>query len=56
VYAGLGDWDQAFLWLDRALEERSGVISWLPTDPTYDSVRSDPRYRALMSHVRFPSG
>ena len=46
VYAGLGDTDQAFAWLDRAVDERSimlhqhfGLISGLSSDPRFDRFR-----------------
>lgn len=46
VYAGLGDTDQAFAWLDRAADERSimlhqhfGLISGLSGDPRFDHFR-----------------
>ena len=46
AYAGLGDRDQTFAWLDSARADRS-IRPYL-RDPTFDSVRSDARYAALM--------
>jgi hypothetical protein len=50
VYAGLGDNDQAFAWLDRAMDERSllpmhhcGLIRELARDPRFDHVRDRMR-------------
>jgi hypothetical protein len=50
VYAGLGDNDQAFAWLDRAMDERSllpmhhfGLIRELAGDPRFDHVRDRMR-------------
>jgi hypothetical protein len=50
VYAGLGDNDQAFAWLDRAMDERSllpmhhfGLIRELASDPRFDHVRDRMR-------------
>ena len=54
VYAGLGDKGQAFAWLDRAYDERSGYLTWLTTDPQLDNLRSDPRFADLMRRVGFP--
>jgi serine/threonine-protein kinase len=48
VYAGLGDDDQAFDWLDRALAERSASLVYLEIDPTLDRLRSDPRFTELV--------
>ncbi len=53
VYVGLGDLEQAFRWLDRAIEERSAELIWLKVDPRLDTLRSDPRYDALLEQVRF---
>ena len=46
AYVGLGDKDQTFAWLDSARADRS-IRPYL-RDPTFDSVRSDARYAALM--------
>ncbi len=51
VYAGLGDKDQAFAWLDRAFEERSGYLTWLTTDPQLDGLRPDSRFADLLRRV-----
>jgi TolB-like protein/DNA-binding winged helix-turn-helix (wHTH) protein len=48
VYAGLGDRDQAFHWLDVAYEARDGLLILLKTDPTMDPLRSDPRFAELL--------
>ena len=42
VYAGLGDFDAAFPWLERAVDERS----WRPYlwGPMLDDLRRDPRF------------
>jgi hypothetical protein len=55
IYAGLGDTDKAFAFLDKALQERSLDIIWnLKVDPRVDSLRSDPRFRTLWQRVGFP--
>jgi TolB-like protein/Flp pilus assembly protein TadD len=49
IYAALGDKDQAFAWLERAYQERSGTIVNLQNpDPALNSLRSDPRYQDLL--------
>ncbi len=53
-YALLGDADQAFAWLERAFEERDNDLVFLRTDPTLDSLRSDPRYGDLLRRIGFP--
>jgi eukaryotic-like serine/threonine-protein kinase len=52
---GLGEKDQAFRWLDKAYEERSGGLSWLGIDPRLDSLRSDARLAALSQRVGLSS-
>jgi len=51
IYAGLGDTDQAFRWLDSAVASRGiGLIS-LAVEPMYDTLRADPRYARLIQQI-----
>lgn len=52
VCAGLGWMDQAFEWLDRAYEERSGWLTYLKIEPRLDILRGDPRFNGLLRRVR----
>jgi TolB-like protein/DNA-binding winged helix-turn-helix (wHTH) protein/Flp pilus assembly protein TadD len=54
VYAGLGDKDRAFEWLNRAYEERDGQLTSLELDPFFDSLRSDPRFQDLVRRIGLP--
>ncbi len=55
IYAGLGDKDQAFAWLDRAYADRSGFLAfYFKTDAHMDSLRSDPRFDELMRRIGLP--
>ena len=51
IYAGLGEKDQAFLWLEKAYEEHAFRLSWLKVEPRWDSLRPDPRFADLMRRV-----
>jgi len=51
IYIGLGEKDQAFVWLDKAYEERCDFLVYLPTDPMADPLRSDPRFLALLERL-----
>ena len=51
LYIRLGDKDQAFAWLDKAVEERDGALLHLKVDPSCDSLRSDPRYASLLRRI-----
>jgi serine/threonine-protein kinase len=48
IYAGLGDKDQAFTQLEKALEERSNFLAYLKGEPAWDGLRSDPRFANLL--------
>jgi tetratricopeptide (TPR) repeat protein len=54
IYAGLGEKDQAFEWLEKAYEERDQGLSFLKVDPTLDPLRSDPRFQDLLRRMNFP--
>ncbi|HEX6307453.1 MAG TPA: BTAD domain-containing putative transcriptional regulator [Longimicrobiales bacterium] len=49
VYAGLGDRDQAFVWLDRSIDDHS--ISSLIMGPTFDHLHDDPRFQRLKARL-----
>jgi serine/threonine protein kinase/Tfp pilus assembly protein PilF len=52
IYAGLGERDRAFESLRAAYEDRSLEIGpGIKADPTYDSLRSDPRFHDLLRRV-----
>jgi hypothetical protein len=53
LYARVGDRERSFLFLEKALQEHSQDLTlWLLTEPAYDSLRSDPRYRDLLRRMR----
>jgi tetratricopeptide (TPR) repeat protein len=54
VYIGLGNKDQAFVWLEKAYQERTNYIPWLKVNPIADSLRSDPRFADLVRRVGLP--
>ena len=54
AYAGLGDKEQAFAWLEKAYEERRDRIVWLNVDPLLEPLRSDPRFQDLVRRVGLP--
>ena len=55
VYAGIGDSDAAFTWLDKAFAERSHWLVWLRLDPRFDPLRSDSRFTELLGRMAFPN-
>jgi len=50
-YAALGENDEAFAQLDKALEARSAGLVYLAVDPMYQPLRSDPRFAKLLKAV-----
>ena len=55
IYAGLGDKDQVFAWLERAYQERSYFLAvYLPTDSRLDNLHADPRFIDLKRRVGLP--
>jgi TolB-like protein/Tfp pilus assembly protein PilF len=51
ISVALGDKDQAFAWLEKAYQERSGNLGWLKVEPHFDALRSDPRFSELVHRM-----
>lgn len=51
IYVALADTENAFLWLRRAMEDRSTLIAALPQDPMFDALHADPRFAALVQRI-----
>ena len=47
IHAALGQTDDAFRWLAKAIDERSGWIAYLQRDPRLDALHTEPRFAAL---------
>jgi TolB-like protein/DNA-binding winged helix-turn-helix (wHTH) protein/Tfp pilus assembly protein PilF len=54
VHAGLGEKDEAINWLDKAFQDRSNGLVFLKMDPELDSLRTLPRFQALLRRMEFP--
>jgi adenylate cyclase len=48
LYAKDGNKDQALILLERAFARGSGNKEWIEKDPDYDSLRNEPRFKALL--------
>jgi tetratricopeptide (TPR) repeat protein len=51
IHARLSEADKAFEWLDKAFHEKSEYLLWLNVDPSWDNIRSDPRFLALIQKM-----
>ena len=51
IYAGLGEKDQAFAWLDKGYEQRAFQLQWIQLDPRWDNLHSDPRFQDLLRRI-----
>ncbi len=53
IYAGLGDKEHVFEWLEKSYQDRSTSMAYLKVDPILKDYRSDPRFIALAKRIRF---
>jgi TolB-like protein/Tfp pilus assembly protein PilF len=52
IYAALGDKDKAFEYLNKEAQRGRGYLPYLPYDPQFESLRSDPRYPQLVARLK----
>jgi TolB-like protein/Tfp pilus assembly protein PilF len=56
AYLGLDDKEQAFVWFEKAYEEKSNILQFLKVHPFFDPVRNDPRFADLVRRVGLDQG
>ena len=54
IYTALGDRDNAFKWLEKVYEMKSAYLIVIKSDPEWDPLHSDPRYKALLKKMGLP--
>jgi TolB-like protein len=54
AYMRLGDKEQAFAWLAKAVEERNRLAFEIKVNPIFDPLRGDPRFESLLQKVFAP--
>jgi predicted Zn-dependent protease len=54
IYAGLGEKDKAFTWLDKSAAEHSSFLVYAKWEPRLDPLRSDPRFEQLLTRIGLP--
>ncbi|MEQ8193107.1 MAG: tetratricopeptide repeat protein [Rhodospirillales bacterium] len=52
VHAGLGNHDQVFDMLDKALAGRAYGLAWINATKEFDSLHATPRYRAVLERMK----
>ena len=54
IHVGLGENNDAFVWLEQAFEHRSHWLGYLNVEPQLDAFRSDQRFQKLLRRVGLP--
>ena len=52
IYSGLGDEEQAFKWLERAVEERDIWLMNLKVDPVFAKLRNKRQFTDILGRIR----
>jgi len=47
----LGEYDEAFVWFERAYQEKSNILQFVRVHPFFDPVREDSRFKDLVHRV-----
>ena len=55
LYATLDEKDEAFRWLERACEERSGEATYVNVEPVFEGLHDDARFRSLLKSLNIPA-
>jgi len=55
IHAGLKNKEQAFVWLQRAYQERSARLALIKIEPRLDCLRPDPRFQSLLCRLNYPT-
>jgi TolB-like protein/Tfp pilus assembly protein PilF/tRNA A-37 threonylcarbamoyl transferase component Bud32 len=56
IYMGLGQYDDAFEWLDKAFKTHDHWLETLHVHPVLDPLRVDDRYPRLLDRMQFTPG
>jgi TolB-like protein/Tfp pilus assembly protein PilF len=54
VYAYRGETDAAFLWLERAFNQKENFLWEIKGEPFLNSLKGDPRYKAFLHKMNLP--
>jgi hypothetical protein len=51
AYLGLGENEEAFVWLEQAYKEQSNMLQFVKVHPHFDPIRNAPRFADLVRRV-----
>jgi serine/threonine-protein kinase len=51
VHLGLGEKEDALDWLEYGCARRELTLNWMKVHPAYDTLRSEPRFRAILQRM-----
>ena len=51
AYAGLGEVEEAFRWLERGYTERAAFMDGVKITPAFDTLHADPRWASLLRRM-----
>ncbi len=51
ICVGLGDKDEAFRWLNQALQDRCDYVIYLQHEPGLENLRADPRFHDVIRQI-----
>jgi TolB-like protein/Tfp pilus assembly protein PilF len=54
IHASRGESDAAFLWLDRAFTQKDLSLWGIKSEPYFNSLKGDPRYKAFLKKMNLP--
>jgi hypothetical protein len=48
IHTGLGNTELALEWLEKACDQRHGILAYLKVEPIFDPLRSEARFTDLL--------
>ena len=55
ILIGLGDYDRALDWTEKAIDGRRGWVAYLNVNPIVDPLRGHPRFEMLVKRMQLPT-
>jgi len=55
IFIGLGDYDRALDWAEKAVDARRGWVAYLNVNPILDPMRRHPKFEMLVKRMQLPA-